>query len=51
MIIFLYGQNTYKSRQKLNKIIERYKKIHKTGLDLQYFNGGNLYFQDLKNKI
>lgn len=27
MVIFLYGQDTYRSRQKLNEIIERYKKV------------------------
>jgi DNA polymerase-3 subunit delta len=32
MIIFLYGQDTYRSRQKLNEIIERYKKIQQTSM-------------------
>ncbi|PIQ92378.1 MAG: hypothetical protein COV69_02735 [Parcubacteria group bacterium CG11_big_fil_rev_8_21_14_0_20_39_14] len=27
MIIFLYGPDTYRSRQKLNEIIEYYKKV------------------------
>jgi DNA polymerase-3 subunit delta len=34
MIIFLYGSDTFRSRQKLNEIIEHYKKIHKSGLNL-----------------
>jgi DNA polymerase-3 subunit delta len=42
MIIFLYGLDTYRSRQKLNEIIEHYKKIHKSGL--------NLIFLDLEEK-
>jgi len=51
MIIFLYGQDTYRSRQKLNEIIEHYKKIHKSGLNLRYFEAGNLNFQDFKNEV
>lgn len=51
MIVFLYGVDTYRSRQKLNEIIEHYKKIHKSGLNLRYFETGNLNFQDFKNEI
>lgn len=51
MIIFLYGPDTYRSRQKLNEIIERYKKIHKSGLNLRYFEEENLNFQDFKNVL
>jgi DNA polymerase-3 subunit delta len=35
MIIFLYGADTFRSRQKLNEIIEHYRKIHKSGLNLR----------------
>ena len=38
MIIFLYGPDTYRSRQKLNEIIEHYQKIHKSGLNLKCFD-------------
>jgi len=38
MIIFLYGEDTYRLRQKLNEIIERYQKIHRSGLNLKYFD-------------
>jgi len=51
MIIFLYGQDTYRSLQKLNEIIERYKRIHKSGLNLRYFDGESLNFQDFKNEV
>jgi len=51
MIIFLYGPDTYRSRQKLNEIIEHYKKIHKSGLNLKYFNGENLNFEDFRDEI
>jgi len=51
MIILLYGPDTYRSRQKLNEIIEQYRKIHKSGLNLKYFDGENLNFQEFKNEI
>ncbi len=42
MILFLYGPDTFRSKRKLEEIIERYKKIHKSGL--------NLIFLDLEEK-
>ncbi len=51
MIIFLYGPDTYRSRRKLNEIIEQYKKIHKSGLNLRCFDGESLDFQDFKDEI
>ncbi len=50
MIIFLYGLDTYRSRQKLREIIGSYKKIHKSGLNLVFLQGGNLKFQDFKDQ-
>jgi len=47
MIIFLYGQDTYRMREKLKEMIERYKKIHKSGLNLKYFDD----FANLKDEI
>jgi len=38
MIIFLYGEDTYRMREKLKEIVERHKKIHKSGLNLKYFD-------------
>ena len=51
MVIFLYGQDTYRSRQKLNEIVEHYQKIHQSGLNLISFEGGGLDFQDFKKAI
>jgi DNA polymerase-3 subunit delta len=51
MIILLHGQDSYRSRQKLKDIVDRYKKIHKSGLSLTYFNGENLKFEDFKDAI
>ncbi len=51
MIIFLYGEDSYRSRQKLNEIIEHYKSIHKSGINLKYFEGKDLNFEDLKEEF
>jgi len=51
MIILLYGQDTYRSHQKLEEIIEQYKKIHKGGLNLTYLDGESLKFDDFKDII
>lgn len=51
MIIFLYGQDSYRSRQKLNEIINRYKEAHKSELSLRRFEGKDLAFDDFKNEF
>jgi len=51
MTIFLYGQDTYRSRQKLNEIIDRYKKIHKSGLNLKYFDCQEIDFRAFRDAI
>jgi len=51
MIIFLYGPDTYRLRQKLNEIIEHYKKIHRSGLNFKKFNLREESFQDFQNEI
>ena len=51
MFYFLYGQDTYRSRQKLNEIAEQYKTIHKSGLNLQYFEGEDLTFDKFSDVL
>jgi len=51
MIIFLYGQDTYRSREKLHEIIVNYQKIHKSGLNLKYFLGTETDFDTLKDEL
>lgn len=51
MVILLYGEDSYRSRQKLNEIIEHYKSIHKSGINLKYFEGKDLNFEDLKEEF
>jgi len=63
MLLFLYGQDTYRARQKLKEIIEQYKnsasgenldlgsikKIYKSGLSLTCLDGENLKFEDFRD--
>jgi len=52
MLIFLYGEDTFRSKQKLHEIIQEYKKIHKSGLNLvtiDYQSAGG--FEDLKREL
>jgi DNA polymerase-3 subunit delta len=49
MIIFLYGADTFRARQKLNEIVDHYKKIHKSGLNLRFLNLEEENFQDFKD--
>ncbi len=51
MIIFLYGQDSYRSKRKLEEIIESYKKVHKSGLNLIYFDVKESDFKDLCNNF
>jgi len=51
MVIFLYGEDSYRSRQKLNEIIAQHKKIHKSGINLRHLNGENSDFEDFKDEI
>ncbi|MFH1423617.1 MAG: DNA polymerase III subunit delta [Candidatus Nealsonbacteria bacterium] len=51
MIIFLYGEDTYRSRKKLEEIVAHYKEIHKSGLNLRYLDGKNIDFQDIKSEL
>jgi len=46
MIIFLYGEDSYRSKQKLQGIIAEYKKVHKSGLNLIYFDADKKDFTE-----
>ena len=51
MIIFLYGPDTYRSQQKLNKIAGNYKKIRKTGLNFSTIDFKESDFDNFKQII
>lgn len=49
MIIYLYGEDTFRSSQKLKEIVGHYKKIHESGLNLIFFNLAEKNFQEFKD--
>lgn len=51
MIIFLYGEDDFRSQQKLNEIIKHYKKIHQTGFNLKYFDFEKQEFNDFRDSF
>lgn len=46
MIYFLYGEDSFRSKEKLQEIVEGYKKVHKSGLNLIYVDAKEKTFPD-----
>lgn len=46
MIYFIYGEDSYRSKRKLEEIVEGYKKVHKSGLNLIYIDAKQTDFKD-----
>jgi len=51
MIIFLYGEDSYRTKEKLKEIISGYKKVHKSGLNLIYMDAKEKELKDLMNNF
>jgi DNA polymerase-3 subunit delta len=51
MIIFFYGKDTYRIKEKIKEIIEEYKKKNTSGFNLRFLNGKDLIFEDLKSEL
>ena len=51
MILFLYGPDAYRSRQKLQEIMADYKKTYPKGMNLKYFDCQNSNFRDFQDEI
>ncbi|OGZ71023.1 MAG: DNA polymerase III subunit delta [Candidatus Staskawiczbacteria bacterium RIFCSPHIGHO2_12_FULL_38_11] len=51
MVIFLYGEDSYRSKQKLDEIIDQYKKVRKSALNLIYADAGEIDFADFYNNF
>jgi DNA polymerase-3 subunit delta len=51
MILFLYGKDTYRLQQKLREIEAEYKKIHKTGLNLEKLDANQISFGEFWDKL
>ncbi len=51
MIVFLYGQDSYRSKRKLEEIILSYKEKHKSGLNLIYVDAVDKNFVDFYGNL
>ena len=51
MIFFLYGPDTYRVRQKLKEIQEKYQKTYLHAVHVQYFDCAHTELQDAKNAL
>jgi DNA polymerase-3 subunit delta len=51
MIIVIHGKDIYRAKENLNKIIEAYKEKNKSGINLQFLDGKDLSFDELKNNV
>lgn len=51
MILFLYGEDTYRSRQKLKQIEERFKETDKSRINLFIFDGEKTPFKTVEKEI
>jgi DNA polymerase-3 subunit delta len=50
MIVFLYGQDSFRSRLKLREIIDEYRKVRRSGLNLFYYDFQKDGFIDFKER-
>ena len=47
MTILIYGEDTYRMKEKLKEIVDKYKKVRTSGLNLKYYDGESFKdFQD-----
>lgn len=51
MLIFLYGKDTYRLQQKLKEIEAQYKKVHKSGLNLEKIDTLEIEFREFADKL
>jgi len=51
MIYLIFGEDTFRANRKLKEIIESYKKIHKSGLNLKVLDLKEKNFEDFKREL
>ena len=51
MIIFLYGEDTYRLQQKLKEIEDQYKEVHKSGLNLEKIDALQIEFEEFADRL
>ena len=51
MIYFIYGEDSYRAKRKLEEIISGYKKVHTSGLNLIWIDASEKDFKDFYNNL
>ncbi len=51
MIYFIYGQDNYRAKEKLQEITDHYKSVHKSGLNLVQIDAKENNFKDVFNNF
>jgi DNA polymerase-3 subunit delta len=51
MIYLIFGEDTFRASRKLKEIIEKYRKIHKSGLNLKVLDLKEKNFEDFKREF
>jgi DNA polymerase-3 subunit delta len=51
MVIFLFGEDTYRLKEKLIEIIEEYKKKNTSGFNLRFLDAKEIILDDLKSEL
>jgi len=51
MIYLIFGEDTFRAIRKLKEIVEKYKKIHKSGLNLKIVDLKEKKFEDFKREF
>ena len=51
MIFFIYGEDSYRAKRKLEEIILGYQKVHKSGLNLIYIDAKEKDFKDFYSNL
>ena len=51
MLIFLYGPDSFRSKEKLQEIISHYKKVQKSALNLISLDADKITFSDFYNNF
>jgi len=51
MIYFIYGEDSFRAKRKLEEIVLGYKKVHKSGLNLVYLDAQEKSFKDFYSNL
>jgi DNA polymerase III subunit delta len=51
MLYFIFGEDSYRAKRKLEEMISGYKKVHQSGLNLIYIDAGEKDFKDFHSNL